>query len=144
MIPRAAVADTDVQQIELRVVRHRIPYRSAAAVLPPFAAPGLRGLLQCRALESVGGVAGDGVEPPHLLARRRIVRRDKTAHAHLTAAVADDDVALDDARRASDGVALRRIRGLYAPHNLACRHVERDQAAVECSQVDIVAPRRDA
>ena len=52
LIPRRAVAGADVEQVELRVVRHRIPDRAAAAELPPFAVPGLRGLLRESALRT--------------------------------------------------------------------------------------------
>src|SRR4029453_6947658 len=97
MVPGTAVADADIQDVELRVVRHRIPDGAAAAVLPPLAVPRLRRALQQRVLEAVLRIAGHGIEAPEHLAGNRVVRRDVTAHAHLTAAVADDDLALDDA-----------------------------------------------
>ncbi len=143
VIPRTAVADADVQQVELLVIRHRIPHRAAAAVLPPFAVPGGGRFFHRLALEAVLRIAGDGIEAPQLLAGRRLIRGDIAAHAHLAAAVADDDLALDDARRARDGVTLGGIGGLYRPHRLARVAIECDEPPVERAQIDIVAPRCD-
>src|SRR5262249_40808605 len=71
------------------------------------------------------------------------IRGHETAHAHFAAAVTDDDLAVDDARRAGDRVALRRIGRLHAPRGLAGLHVERDQASVERADEDLVAPHAD-
>ncbi len=144
LIPRRAVAGADVQQIELRVVRHRIPDRAAAAELPPFAVPGLRGLREDRRFERLRRIAGHGVEAPQHLAGLRVVRGDVAAHAELGAAVADDDFALDDARRAGDGVCLRLIDGHHGPHFVAGRGVERDETAVERAEEQLAFVRSDA
>ncbi len=60
--------------------------------------------------EPASGIARHGEEAPHPLAGIRVVRRDVAACAVVGAAVADDDAAIDHARRAGDriGPALRR------------------------------------
>ena len=71
LVPRRPVADADVEQIELRVMRHRVPDRPAAAAEgPPLAVPGLRGPLHGLVLEAVRRIARDGVEAPGELAGR--------------------------------------------------------------------------
>jgi hypothetical protein len=74
-IPRRAVAGADVEQVEIRIVGHRIPDGPAAAELPPFAFPGLGRHLERRVLERLRRIARHRVEAPDLLARFRVVRR---------------------------------------------------------------------
>ena len=144
LVPRRAVAGADVEQVELRVVGHRVPDRAAAAELPPLAVPGLRGLLENRRFERLRRIAGHGVEAPQHLAGLRVVGGDVAAHAELGAAVADDHLALDDARRAGDRVCLRLIDGHHRPHFLAGLGVERDQPAVERADETACLRRSDA
>ena len=59
-----------------------------------------------------------------MLAGRRVVGAEVAAHAELGAAVADDDLALHDARRAGDRVGARRVGGLLLPDHLAGGGVE--------------------
>ena len=83
----AAIARADVDEIRLRVVDDRVPDGAAAAELPPFAVPRLRGHRHGFALEAVGGIAGHGEEAPRELARLGVVGGDVAAHAELCAAV---------------------------------------------------------
>src|SRR3546814_8611700 len=62
----------------------------------------------------------------------------------LGSAVADQHHILHDARRAGDGVGFRRVEGLRRPKLLAGLGVEREQAAVERADEQLVAPHRDA
>src|SRR5690606_17287485 len=110
---------------------HRIPYGAAAADLPPLAAPRLGGHLEDRVLEPVFWVARHGVEAPRELAAVRIVCRDVTAHAELRAAVADQHLAFDDARRAGDRIGLRAVDRVDVPQLVAGGRVEGDEPAVE-------------
>ncbi len=144
MVPGTAVADAEIEDVELRIVGHRIPHGAAAAVLPPLAGPRLRGALHQRVLEAVLRIAGHCVETPEHLAGDRVIRGYVTAHAHLAAAVADDDLALDDARCAGDRVTLLRVGRLHRPQRLAAPHVESDQPAVERADEDAATPGRDA
>src|SRR3546814_9126331 len=66
------------------------------------------------------------------------------AHPEFGAAVADQHHILHDARRAGDRVGFRRVEGLRRPKFLAGLAVERDQAAVERADEQLVAPHRDA
>jgi hypothetical protein len=144
LVPGGSVADTDIEQVEIGIVGHRIPHGAAAAELPIFAGPGLGGLLQIGRLGALRGIARHGVEAPELLAALGIVSGDIAAHAIFGAAIADDDAALDDARRAGDSVGLGLIDRHHRPGGLARGGIERDQPAVERADIDLVAPRRDA
>ena len=74
LVPRRAVADADVEQVELRVVGHRVPHRAAAADLPPLAArPGRRRPLQRGRFKGLRRIARHGVEAP--FHARRFPRR---------------------------------------------------------------------
>src|SRR6185436_19012055 len=99
LVPRRAVACANVQELRIGVVRERIPRGAAAAELPPLPFPGLRRRLERLRLERLRRIAGHDVEAPDELAGLGIVRRHEAAHAELGAAVADDHLAVDDARR---------------------------------------------
>ncbi len=142
--PGRAVARADVQRVEVRVVGHRVPHGAAAAAEPPFAGPGLRRLFELRMLEAVLRVARDRIEAPRELAGRGVVRGQIAADAVLAAAVADQHLALHDARRARDGVRLGAVDRVDLPALLAGTGIERDQPAVEGGKVQRVAPQRDA
>jgi len=64
VVPRRAVADADIEQVEFRIVGHGVPHGPPAAQPPPFTAPRPGGHLQGRALEAVGGIAGHRIKPP--------------------------------------------------------------------------------
>ena len=142
--PGRAVAGADVEQVELRVVGHRVPRRSAAADLPPLAGPGLRGGLHLGVLERQRRIAGHGEEAPELRAGLRVVRGDVAAHAELRAAVADHHLALHHARRRRDRVGLRAVDRDDFPVHGAGRGVERDEPAVERADEHGAVPDRDA
>ena len=95
-------------------------------------------------LERLARIARDGPEAPRLRAGRGVVGGDVAAHAVLGAAVADDHLVLDHARRAGDGVLLFLVGGLHLPRHLAGAGVERDQASVDRADVDLALPHRDA
>ena len=143
-VPGDAVADAEIEQLELGVVGHVVPDRAAAALLPPLAVPGLGGHLHGLVLEALLGVAGHGVETPDQLSRVGVVRRDVAARVVLGAGIADQNLAVDDARCAGDGIVLGRVRGLDLPDDLAGLGVERDEAAVEHADIDLAFPRSDA
>ena len=66
-------------------------------------------------------VARHGEPAPLLLAGRRVVGGDVAAHAVLGAAVADDHLALEDPRRAGDGVATLAVDDRVLLPHLAAR-----------------------
>ena len=106
--PGGAVADADVEQVELGIEGHRVPGGAAAADSPPLPGPGLGRHLELGMLERLGRVPGDGVEAPDLLAASRVVGGDVATDSVLGAAVADDDLSLDHAGSAGDGVGGAR------------------------------------
>jgi len=144
LIPGTAVADADVEEIQLGIVGNRIPHGAAAAALPPFAGPGGRGLLEDRILERLRRVSRHSVEAPGELAGLGVVGGDVATHAELRAAVADDHPALDDARRARDRVALTLVDSDDRPFRPARLRVDRDQAPIERAEIESAVPERGA
>ena len=150
-VPGRAVAGADVDQIELGIVGERVPHRAPTPGFPRCVrAPGFRRPLHRlgidRMLRLVGRLelARHRVEAPHQFARLGLVCRDIATHAVLGAAVADDDVALGDARRAGDRVGLFLIDRDDFPHRLAGVGIERDQPAVEHAHEDLPLVHGDA
>jgi hypothetical protein len=142
--PGRAVADTYIQEIELGVVSEGIPGSATATLRPPLAGPGLGRHLHRVTFEAFGRVAGDGVETPDEFAGCGVVGRDVSAHAVFGAAVTDDDLVLDDARRTGDRIAVARIRRPSFPREFAGGGVECDQAPVERAGVDAALPHGGA
>src|SRR5262249_7953128 len=146
-VPRRAVVGTDVEQIELGVIRHRVPDRAAAAVLPELAMPrGARLALEHTVGNRAIGASGLSryrVEAPDLLAGAGIVGRHIATSDVLGAAVADDDFAFDDPRSAGNRVGARGLRGLHRPDLLAVGGIDCDQSAVEGSDIDLTVKERD-
>src|SRR3546814_10078691 len=97
------------------------------SLLPPFALPGLGGHRLGLAFVALGGIAGDDVEAPELPAGLGVISGDITGRGRLGAGVADDDLAVIDARRARDRIGPTRIERLLAPHGLAGPGVERSE-----------------
>ena len=135
-VPGRAVADPDVQEIEFRVVRHGVPDSAAAANHPPLTAPpGLGGPLEGVIFETVGRIARHRVKAPGHLAVIQVVGADITAHTVLAAAIADEQLVLDDARRAGNGVGPLGVGGLHLPTHRAIRRIQADQATVEGTKI---------
>ena len=101
LVPGRAVAGADQHLVEFRIVGDAVPHRAAAAMLPPFTVPGLGGHFHGLVLEAVSRVARHHPEAPGLFAGLGIVGRYIAARrAPFGAAVADDDLALEDFQRA--------------------------------------------
>src|SRR5580658_1648793 len=143
-VPRSSVARSDVEQIELGIINYRIPHCSTPAELPPCAAPSFRGLLERRTFKRLRGITWDCVEAPCELSRVRVVGRHVAAHTHFRAAVADEHLALHDARRARDRVTILGIDGESFPCGFSGGRVEGNEAAVECADKNFSAPNCDA
>src|SRR5690606_2872753 len=139
-VPGCTVADTEEHEVGLGVVGHRIPGGSAAPQFPPVAGPGLGGHAHGVVLEAVGRIAGHRVEAPHELAGFGVIGGDITTVDVFGAGVADEHLAVGDARSAGDGVVATLVRGDGAPHFLAGGGVERNQAAVVGTDVDLAVP----
>ena len=142
--PGRAVARAHVHGVELGIEGHAVPHGAAAAGLPPLAAgiPGLGGALHGFVLEGFGRIAGHAEPAPFLLAGLGVIGRDVAAHAIFGAAVADDDLALEHARSARDGErALLPLEGILVPDLLAGGGIQRDQAAIPCTHIDLALPQ---
>ena len=138
--PRRTIADPDVNEIQLGVVNDRIPDGTAAAELPPFAGPGLGGRFHCLALEAIGRVRRDRVEPPQLLACGRVISGDIATDTQLCTTIADEHLALGHTRRTRDGVTAALRRRAHAPHFLAGRGIDRHQATIERADIQLAFP----
>ncbi len=145
--PGRAVAGAHIHQVELGVEGQRVPRGAAATGFPVFAGwvPGLGRLGHRLILERLARVAGHGEPAPFLLAGAGIVGGDIAAHAILRPAVADDDLALEHARRAGDGVRVAAVDdGVLLPQLAAGAGIERDQAAIIGSDKDLALVQRHA
>jgi len=135
--PRRPVARADVQEFELRVVRHRVPCRAPATGDPPLAGPRLGCHPQGLRLEAVRRIAGHGVGAPDERSVVGVVRRDVPANAILGPAVSDHDVALHDPGGSRDRVRRPLIDGHDVPHRLTGVGVERDETSIERADEDL-------
>src|SRR5581483_5561204 len=146
-IPRRAVAGADIDHVEVRIVGDGVPRRAAAAIEPVLAGgiPGLgRGLLR-GILERFRGIAGHGEPAPELVAAVGVVGGDVAARAIFGAALADQHLAVVDARRAGDGVGMIVVdQRVLFPDLLAARRIERDQPSVIGGDEHLALPQRDA
>ena len=96
-------------------------------------------------LERLRRIARHGEEAPRQTAGGGVVGRDVAAHGVLRAAVADDHLALHDARCAGDRVRLLQVdRRLHVPHGGAGVRVQRHQPAVEQAHEDEAVVERHA
>src|SRR2546430_16465876 len=139
LVPGASIAQADIEQAELGVIRHRVPHGPTATEGPPFALPSRLGALQMSCYVGAPAVR-DGIEAPEFLPVFAVVRSDISAHAHLRAGVADDHPAVDHARCAGDCIRLRAVHGQLRPDQPSSLTVERDQPAIQRSEVEAVAP----
>src|SRR4029453_18700112 len=125
--PSARFAGPIRGKVESRVVRAGQP-GGGAAELPGVALPAV-----------VAGLAGagNGPEPPDLLARVLIEGADVTAGSVLTAAEPGDYEVLHDGGRRGDDRALGEVDDLRLPDLLAGLGVERDHVPVEPAHEDL-------
>ena len=124
VVPRVAIANTQIELIQFGIINNRIPYGATATAFAPvtlfrLSAPGAG---RCGFQDFVArGVVrfalgiGRGVETPSLLASRCIISGDISARAKFRAAKADDDLVLHNARDASDRAVRFQIKRLCAP-----------------------------
>ena len=128
-----------------RIVGHPVPGTAAAGHAPVLlGVPGLERGLQPRAILRRPRVVRRDVEAPGQLAGLCVVGRDEATRAEIGPAVADDHLAIGDARRAGDAVGRAMVGGVCRPYLAAAGGVQRNQAAVERADIDLVAPERDA
>ena len=149
VVPGAAIADTDVELVELLIIDDGIPDGATAAGFPELAIPcrvgfGFQNGIRHFAVGTLRGIAGDGVKAPDLLAGLGVIGADIAAHAELGTAVADDDLALDDARGAGDRVGLRLVEGDGGPFDLAGGGIDCDQPAIEGAEEERAVPGGEA
>ena len=145
--PRRAVAGSDVHQVQLGVERHAVPGRATTASLPPLSCgiPGLGGFGHGFILKGLGRVARYGEPAPLLVARGSVIGRDVATHAVFCAAVADDDLALEDTWSACDGIAVLAVNnGVLFPHLGARGRIQRDKAAIKNPHEDLALIHRHA
>src|SRR5690349_13391471 len=87
---------------------------------------------------------GDRLKAPELVPVAHIVSREETAHAHLAAGDAHDDLVFERERRARHRVSLHRVGdGLPLPKHATAASVERNQIIVERSDENATAQHRD-
>src|SRR5688500_11926978 len=94
--------------------------------------------------EAVARIAGHHIKTPGQRAGFGIVGREETAHAEISAAVADDDFAFHHARGAGDGVETLPTGGIGAPDFFAGAGVECNQASIEGADIHFAIPEGDA
>src|SRR5262249_43196846 len=139
--PRNAVAGTEHHGVGLRVEDDAVPDGAAAAGLPPFAVPGLRGhthhFIGGLFVGTVGRVARYRPEAPQFLARLGIERGEEAARIELATAFTDVHDAIADARRTGDGIGDVRIGDPLLPHLLAGLRIHGDHAAIERGPDDL-------
>ena len=76
-------------------------------------------------------VAGHRVKAPHLLARGRVIGRDKPPGVKFSPAVADEHPAVDYPGRAGNGVTPVARRGLHRPDFPAAHGVQCDKPSIQ-------------
>ena len=130
---RTGVARPPVGQVERRIVRSRGPHRPST-VLPRISRPGI-----------VSCFAGfwNHVEAPDLFAGLRVIGRDETADAVLSARRADDHLVLHDQRRVGDRIALLGDRHGRVPLQFAGLGVDGDKVRIRGAQVQSVSQDRE-
>src|SRR5256885_11618865 len=134
LVPGASIAHADIEQVELGVIRHRVPHGPTATEGPPCALPARLGAPQMRSCIGARPVR-DGIEAPEFLPVFAVVRSDISTHAHLRAGVADDHPAVDHARCAGDSIRLGSLPGQLRPDTPSTLTVEPDKPAIHCSYV---------
>ena len=124
MVPRVAVANAQIELIQLRIIYNRVPHRPAAAAFTPVTLFGLAAPSAgcCRLQDVVArGIVGFArrvwrrVETPRLLAGGCIIRGDIATCPKFSATEADDDLVLHDAGNAGNRAVGFEIKRLDAP-----------------------------
>ena len=89
----------------------------------------------------LSGWSGPGIvhAPPHLLARRGVVRVDEAADAVLAAGDARHHLVADDEGRGGLAVARPVVGGLRVPHQVARAGVDGDEVRVQRAHVERLA-----
>ena len=131
---RIGVAGAPIHHVQLGIVGARQPRRRAAA-LPGVGRPRVAARFARR---------GNRPEPPRTLAGLHVVRIEEAADRELAAGDADDDLVLDDERRAGAGVAGLVIGHLHVPDHLAGLHIERHEVGIERGHEEPVAVDSEA
>jgi len=143
-VPGSAVADAEIDEIEIGVVGDGVPDGAASAEFPPLAGPGFCGFFENGRLKWLGRIARHGVEAPGHFSGVGIVGGDVAAHAVFRSAIADQDFALHDAGCASNRVAVIAIDGKGFPGGLAGGGIEGHEAAIERGDENFAAPNGNA
>src|SRR6266403_4749118 len=130
--PGIGVSRADVQQIELRVVSHRVPDGASPAVLPPLAAPCFCRFFQERAFERLRRITWYSIEAPNEISRLRIISGNVPTDAHFRTAVPDDHLTFHHARRTGNRVTHLWIDRQSFPNRFTGGGVESDQSSIQC------------
>ncbi len=151
-IPRRGSRGPVVHEVERRVVGNPTPHGSTAD-LPAVRRPAR----DAEILTAVGCV--EGMKPrsdqniavrtgaprgPGDLAIRQLQRRELSAHAEGRAAVADQDLAVDDERRHRDRFAVANVAGSRLPDLLAVVRVQGNGLVIERVEDDLPVGIRGA
>ena len=143
-VPGAPIANPDVEEVKLCIIGHGVPNGAAAAngigASEGFHIPSFSSRFEVVGRVISLGPVRYGVEAPQLAAILDIVSCDITAHAEFCAAIADDDLAIDDARRAGDGIGHVLVDGNNFPIDLARLTVERDKPPIKRAKEKVVTP----
>ena len=124
MVPRVAVANAQIELIQLRIIYNRVPHRPAAAAFTPVTLFGLAAPRTgcCRFQDVVArGIVGFArrvwrrVEAPSLRASGCIIRGDIPPCAKFRATEADNDLVLHQAWNAGNRAVGFEIKRLDAP-----------------------------
>src|SRR5262249_46509623 len=129
------IAGSHVEEIQIRIVRHAIPDRTAAAQLPVLSIPRRRSLLHFIILEGFLRVAGYGIAAPFEFAGLGVVCGKETANRVFRTARSNDDLVLENAWGHRDRVVLLRRSSLNRPNGLSSGGIERRQPSVNDGNV---------
>ncbi len=143
-VPRGAVADAEVDEVEVGIVGDGIPNSAAASQLARLPGPRLCSFFENGRFVGLRRIAGDGVEAPGHFSSCGVIGGDVTAHAEFRATVADQNFAFDDARRSGDGVGIFRIDRESFPDRFSGGGLERHKAAVQGTNENFSLPNSNA
>ena len=145
-IEQGRIAGADIEEIELGVVDHRVPGRTAAADVPAAVRiPGLRGHFELGILDGFLWIGRHDEEAPLQVAGLQVIGRNIAACVIVRAGIADHhDVARDLGRAAARIGAVLVDKSIDLPNDLAGLGVEPEEMAVERADIDHAVPHRDA